>query len=156
LLQLYNSIIAIYTISSALGYGETLMYKYKLESPEGSIKNRKTKAIMSRGHSTKTNKNYTHRNWRWVSFEEKNLLILGPILLLWIFNLYLASFRQHLYMDYASLSWNDVPWLYSALLHTYFTVFNILRWNTTTQCIKASYFDCICSFIFILQLYGWK
>ena len=35
---------------------------------------------------------------------------------LWIFNLYVATFQQHLYMEYISLSWFDIPELMVAIM----------------------------------------
>ena len=35
---------------------------------------------------------------------------------LWIFNLYVATFQQHLHMEYISLSWFDIPELMVAIM----------------------------------------
>ena len=43
---------------------------------------------------------------RWLSFTTKEMI---SIFTLWIFHLYIATFLQHLHMEYISLSWYDTP-----------------------------------------------
>ena len=53
---------------------------------------------------------HTSRNWQWGgwkwNFTTKEMISISP---LWTFHLYVATFQQHLHMEYISLRWYDIP-----------------------------------------------
>ena len=56
---------------------------------------------------------------------------------MWIFHLYVATFQQHLHMEYTSLSWNDCQ-LHDDRLHEFGYPFSILCHKWTLICLVCT------------------